>query len=93
MFWWYVANNFKSINCLSCLVLIVYFLIRHLRFLLCSSDSILNTPADPASLCNKDTAKECRMDAMETDQSETKRLALMNSAKIEELADGELNES
>jgi hypothetical protein len=33
------------------------------------------------------------MDAMETDQSETKKLALLNSAKIEELADGELNES
>jgi hypothetical protein len=74
-------------------VLIVNFLIRHLRFLLRSSDSILNTPADPASLRNKDTAKECRIDAMETDQSETKKLALMNSAKIEELADGELNES
>jgi hypothetical protein len=33
------------------------------------------------------------MDAMETDQSETKRLTMINSAKIEELADGELNES
>ena len=75
-------SSFKSI-----------FLFRHLRFLLRSSDSIISTPADPANLRNKDTAKECRMDAMESDQSETKKLALMNSAKIEELADGELNES
>jgi hypothetical protein len=67
--------------------------VRHLRFLLRSSDSLINTPADPVSLRNKDTVKECRMDAMETDQSETKKLALLNSAKIEELADVELNES
>jgi hypothetical protein len=33
------------------------------------------------------------MDAMETDQAATKKRSLVNSAKIEELADGELNES
>jgi hypothetical protein len=69
------------------------FCSRHLRFLLRSADDLITSPADPVTLRNKDTAKECRMDAMETDQSETKKLTLINSAKIEELADGELNES
>jgi hypothetical protein len=69
------------------------YLFRHLRFLLRSSDSLINSPADLGSLRNKDSAKECRMDAMETDQAATKKRSLVNSAKIEELADGELNES
>jgi hypothetical protein len=66
---------------------------RHLRFLIRSADALINTPASPAALRNRATASDTRMDSMEASQTSTNKQVLINSAKIEEQEDGNLNES
>ncbi len=74
-------------------VLIAHMFIRYLRFIIRSADNLLSKPASLASLQNQATTSETRQAATEQDLSETKKLTLINCAKIEEEADGRLNES
>jgi hypothetical protein len=66
---------------------------RHLRFLLREADNIINTPADPIALQNRAVASDSRMDSMETKQTSTAKRVSTNTARIEEMEDGTLNES
>ncbi len=73
--------------------LILSHFIRHLRFILRSAEELITSPADPAALRNKATASDSRMDAMETQQTTTTKRVSKNTAKLEEIEDGILNDS
>jgi hypothetical protein len=66
---------------------------RHLRFIIQSAETLLNKPPTPALLRNQANAADTRLDAVEDDQAFIKKKVLSNSAKIEEMDDGQLNES
>ncbi len=69
------------------------FPLRHLRFLIRSAEHLISTPATPASIQKQSTLSDTRMDAVETDQADTKKKVAIHSAKLEEAEDGRLNET